>query len=59
MIKTRPILAIVFLAAALAACGTSREQKPQGIGERPDELKRSPCACVEIPQDIPAALLKT
>lgn len=35
----------------LAACGTTEVPEPIGIGTGLDELKQSPCACVEIPQD--------
>ncbi|MBU3655271.1 MAG: hypothetical protein FGM23_02785 [Alphaproteobacteria bacterium] len=35
----------------LSACGTTEQPKPIGIGTGNDEYKRSPCACIEVPQD--------
>jgi hypothetical protein len=36
----------------LSACGSSKVPEPVGIGSDTDELKKSPCACIEIPQDF-------
>lgn len=44
----------------LAACSSSSEysEYPIGIGSGPNELKRSPCACILLPnlaaEDLPA-----
>ena len=41
----------VFLAClgvAIAACGTVYEKAPVGIGTEYSELKKSPCACLEL-----------
>ena len=32
----------------LAACGTIYEKPPVGIGTEYSELKKSPCACLEL-----------
>ena len=32
----------------IVACGTIYEPEPVGIGREYSELKRSPCACLEI-----------
>lgn len=41
---------LIFLALGLQACGTDKVPEPIGIGTDTDELKKSPCACIEIPQ---------
>lgn len=38
------------LAAVLAACSTTDETEPVGIGHGTDEFKKSPCACYERSQ---------
>ncbi|MGN0919157.1 MAG: hypothetical protein ACI4OR_00115 [Alphaproteobacteria bacterium] len=35
-------------ALVLAACGSVYEQEPVGIGKDYSELKKSPCACLEL-----------
>lgn len=47
------VIAVVSL-LLLGAC-SSMTPAPVGIGSGPHELKRSPCACVEIPMDVPAS----
>ena len=47
-------LAAILAAAALAGCSTDKTPEPVGIGTGVHDLKRSPCACVEIPQRLPA-----
>lgn len=42
------IFLVLAAAALLDACAGDREQ-PAGIGSGRDELKRSPCACLELP----------
>ena len=39
---------LVFSGLALMACGTLYEQEPVGIGKDYSELKKSPCACLEL-----------
>mgnify|MGYP005845581523 CR=1 FL=1 len=43
----------------LAACNSSNQQPPVGIGPGINELQRSPCACLEIPMAIPPDLRPT
>jgi hypothetical protein len=38
---------------ALEACSSSRVGDPVGPGTGINELKRSPCACFEIPMKLP------
>lgn len=54
----RPARIALALAAALgvAACNSSNQQPPVGIGPGINELQRSPCACLELPMAIPADL---
>ena len=54
----RPVrIALAFVAVfSLAACNSSNQQLPVGIGPGINELQRSPCACVELPMVIPADL---
>ncbi len=49
---------IVALCAALNACGSIYERETIGIGTDLTELKRSPCACLQLdlPRDLPAWL---
>ena len=44
-------LCLLFLLAALSACSSVFTAEPVGIGKDRDALKRSPCACTEVPQD--------
>lgn len=39
---------VFALCAAAAACGSIFEQEPVGIGPDISELKRSPCACLQL-----------
>ena len=41
-------IGIVLCAVVLAACGSIFEKEPVGIGPEYSELKRSPCACLEL-----------
>ena len=43
----------------LAACGSIYEQEPVGIGKDYSELKKSPCACLELKKapELPAWLV--
>ena len=49
------IFSVLALAALLMACGSLYEKEPVGIGIDYSELKRSPCACleVELAPDLP------
>ncbi|MBD2745855.1 hypothetical protein IC232_04000 [Microvirga sp. BT688] len=50
------ILVIAFTAVALTACGTLTQEDPIGIGRSPNDLKKSPCACIQLPNaanDLP------
>lgn len=40
--------AALGLALLLAGCGSSTE-RPKEIGTGTDDMKRSPCACIELP----------
>ena len=46
----RKIALILFVLAGfiLAACASVYEQEPVGIGKDYSELKKSPCACLEL-----------
>jgi len=51
-----------LLLASLSACGqigtgSSYEPGPVGVGNTVQELKGTPCACVEIPMHIPTEAL--
>ena len=39
---------IVFGVFVLVACASEYEKEPVGIGTDYSELKRSPCACLEL-----------
>ncbi len=41
-------LAVLSLIALVAACGSVYEKEPVGIGADYSELKKSPCACLQI-----------
>lgn len=42
------VLSSLMLAVLLMACGSLYEKEPVGIGTDYSELKRSPCACLEV-----------
>lgn len=42
------IFAVIAIVALLVACGSVYEKEPVGIGIDYSELKRSPCACLEV-----------
>ena len=44
-------LGLLALGVLLTACGTTENPDPVGIGRDVNEMKRSPCACNEIPQN--------
>ena len=41
-------IVLVLGAIVLAACGSVYEKPPVGIGAEYSELKKSPCACLEV-----------
>ena len=49
-VKMKNILVFcaIVLVAMLMACGSLYEKEPVGIGIDYSELKRSPCACLEV-----------
>ncbi len=54
--KTRCKILILFVLFVLSGCyGSYYEPEPIGIGSGNDELKLSPCACmeVELPKTLP------
>lgn len=42
------MLLVLAVCAAVAACGSIFEYEPVGIGPDISELKRSPCACMQL-----------
>jgi len=42
------IVFLAFISLILMACGSLYEQEPVGIGKDYSELKKSPCACLEL-----------
>jgi uncharacterized protein YceK len=49
--------AVILVALLLSGCGSIFSPDPIGIGRDRDELKQSPCACDEIPQNYGAWIL--
>jgi hypothetical protein len=55
----RRLLLVASAASALSACtqthtGSEIQQGPVGVGTSVNELKGTPCACMEIPMILPA-----
>lgn len=48
MKKHLTLLVILAIVAIISACGSIYEKEPVGIGPDYSELKKSPCACLEI-----------
>ncbi len=46
--KKITVTLLVLAVLALVACGSIYEQEPVGIGKDYSELKKSPCACLEL-----------
>ena len=42
------VFCVLILIVFLMACGSLYEKEPVGIGIDYSELKRSPCACMEV-----------
>lgn len=52
----KTILVVCVLGAVLAGCaGAKKTPDPIGIGTGVHELKKSPCACLEVPMVVPGA----
>lgn len=47
------VLFVLGLTVLAAACGSVYEKEPVGIGPDYSELKKSPCACLEL-EKVPA-----
>ena len=52
------LILFVLASVVLAACGSIYEPEPIGIGKDYSELKKSPCACLELKKapELPAWL---
>jgi len=48
MMKTLLVCLFVGLAILVVSCGSIYEKEPVGIGTDYSELKKSPCACLEL-----------
>ena len=48
MMKKICICLAICLVALVVACGSIYEKEPVGIGTDYSELKKSPCACLEL-----------
>jgi hypothetical protein len=61
MIKKAVLLLIVVLLAGCGLLGSYYEPEPVEIGKDVDELKLSPCAClqVELPHTLPDWFVET
>lgn len=60
--KTQTKLLILLILFFLSGCyGSYYEPEPVGIGSGSDELKLSPCACleVELPKNLPDWFIAT
>lgn len=45
---------VCIMVVFASGCGSANLLEPIGIGSDRDALKRSPCACYELPQDYAA-----
>lgn len=57
--RMKALLLVTLVCAGLGACSSPRHwgetedmHLPAGIGPETSDLKRSPCACLEVPQDF-------
>ena len=48
MIKMIYFVAVALIVGMIAACDSIYEKEPVGIGTEYSELKKSPCACLEL-----------
>ena len=46
--KKLSLFLLLLAATVVAACGSIYEKEPVGIGTDYSELKKSPCACLEL-----------
>ena len=61
MSKKITLLFLVLLLAGCGVFGSYYEAEPVGVGKGVDELKLSPCAClqVELPKNLPDWFVET
>lgn len=61
MSKSFLILFVVLFLTACGVFGSYYEAEPIGIGKGVDELKLSPCACLQLdlPKDLPDWFVET
>ena len=53
-------LLIISVCAVLGACASAKTvPDPIGIGTGVHELKKSPCACLEVPMQLPGSIETT
>ena len=60
--RIKSLLLLTLVCAGVTACSSPRYwgetedmRPPAGIGPETSDLKRSPCACMELPQDFGGA----
>jgi hypothetical protein len=58
MIKTFLLLSLVILSGCASVFGSDEVPDPVGIGNDVNELKRSPCSCIELQQVYPKNLTR-
>ncbi len=52
------VVALIVIALIVVGCGSIYENPPVGIGREFSELKKSPCACLELKKaSLPAWLV--
>ncbi len=61
MYKNLVLVLILLLLSACGLFGSYYEPEPVGVGKASDELKLSPCAClqVELPKNLPDWFIET
>ena len=61
MYKNLVLVLILLLLSACGLFGSCDEPEPVGVGKASDELKLSPCAClqVELPKNLPDWFIET
>ena len=61
MYKSLFLILILIMLSACGLIGSYYEPEPVGIGRASDELKLSPCACmqVELPKTLPDWFIET
>jgi len=48
LVKVLSFSALLAGALVLSSCASEYQAQPRGIGKDPSELKRSPCACLQV-----------